>query len=156
MTAVRRACLVLAVCLIPSTGVAMQESVKRSMEYVSQLDDNCVYDHGYRCIEVTEDDFTSRDPDRPWTPGPWLEAWSVTYRDFLDIEEMTRDQKNLMHYKIGLTENDTQYIVLYQGLLLPMLTDGEPDGVMRVTYGLTTKYWVNKETLEIDKRLFLR
>lgn len=134
----------------------MQESVKRSMEYVSQLDDNCVYDHGYRCIEIAEDDFTSRDPNRAWTPGPWMEAWSVTYRDFLDIEEMSSDQKNLMHYKIGFTENDTQYIVLYQGLLLPMLKDGEPDGVMRVTYGLTTKYWVDKQTLEIDKRLFLR
>jgi len=134
----------------------MQESVKRSMEYVSRLDDRCVYDHGYRCIEVIEDDFTRENPGRPWIPGPWLQAWSVTYRDFLDIEEMSGDQKKLMHYKVGFTENETQYIVLYQGLLLPMLEDGQPAGVMRATYGLTTKYWVNKKTLEIDKRLFLR
>jgi len=134
----------------------MQESVQRSMEYVAGLDDHCVYDHGYRCVAVAEDDFTQLDPDRSWTPGPWLEAWSVTYRDFLDIEEMSREQKRLKHYKIGFTENETQYIVLYQGLLLPRLEQGEPVGVMRATYGLTTKYWVSKRTLAIDQRLFLR
>jgi len=134
----------------------MQESVKQSMEYVSGLSDDCVYDHGYQCIEVSEDDFLRRDPDRSWTPGPYLEAWSVTYRDFLAIEEMSAEQKKLMHYKIGFTENDTQYIVLYQGLLLPRLENGKPAGVMRATFGLTTKYWVDKKTLNIDKRLFLR
>ncbi|MGA8258854.1 MAG: hypothetical protein WB783_01430 [Arenicellales bacterium] len=134
----------------------MQDSVKRSMEYVDGLHDNCVYTDGYRCIDVKEDDFIHPDPDRHWTPGPYLEAWSVSYRDFLQIPEMTEQQKQLKHYKIGFTENDTQYIILYQGLLLPMLENGKVVGVMRATYGLTTKYWIDKKTLKIDKRLFLR
>jgi len=69
---------------------------------------------------------------------------------------MTDEQKQLKHYKIGFTENETQYIILYQGLLLPLLENGEVVGTMRATFGLTTKYWINKHTLEIDKRLFLR
>lgn len=134
----------------------MQDSVKQSMDYVSELDDSCTYDHGYRCLEVSEDDFISRNPDRAWTPGPYLAAWSVSYRDFLHIDEMTDQQKQLKHYKIGFTENDSQYIILYQGLLLPRLDNGKVAGTMRVTFGLSTKYWINKQTLEIDKRLFLR
>lgn len=136
--------------------MAMQDSVKQSMEYVSGLDDHCVYDDGYTCVETTEDDFLSRNPARSLTPGPYLDAWSVSYRDFLNIDEMSEEQKQLRHYKIGFTENDTQYIVLYQGLLLPMLKNGEVVGTMRATFGLSTKYWINKQSLEIEKRLFLR
>lgn len=142
--------------MIPIAGAAMQESVKQSMKYVDSLDDDCVYDHGYQCLEVSEDDFLGPAPDRDWVPGPYLEAWSACHRDFLAIPEMMAEQKRLRHYKIGFTENDTHYIILYQGLLLPMLEDGEVVGTMRATYGISTKYWINKETLNMDKRLFLR
>lgn len=151
-----RAAIITALCLVATPAGAMQDSVKQSMEYVEKLDDDCVYGHGYRCIEVSEDNFLGPDPDRAWIPGPYLEAWSVAYRDFLDIPEMTDEQKRLKHYKIGFTQSDTQFIVLYQGLLLPMLDNGEVVGTMRATYGISTKYWIDKETLEIDKRLFLR
>lgn len=134
----------------------MQDSVKQSMAYVETLDDGCVYDHGYRCLEAPEDDFSHPDPGRAWTPGPYLDAWSVSYRDFVEIPEMNGAQKQLKHYKIGFTENDTQYIILYQGLLLPMLENGAITGTMRATYGISTKYWIDKATLTIDKRLFLR
>ena len=147
---------VFGLCLVSVPVTAMQDPVKQSMEYVAGLDDDCAYDDGYRCIEVPEDDFVSRHPGRSLTPGRYLDAWSVSYRDFLGIEEMNEEQKQLKHYKIGFTENDTQYIVLYQGLLLPMLRNDKVIGTMRVTFGLTTKYWINKETLEIEKRLFLR
>lgn len=150
------AAAVVASSLICLPAAAMQESVKRSMDYVSGLDDDCVYDDGYRCLDITEDDFIRRDPHRPWIPGPYLEAWSVSHRDFLDIEEMNTEQKKLKHYKLGFTENDSQFIILYRGLLLPMLDGGQVVGTMRATFGLSTKYWINKKTLEIDKRLFTR
>lgn len=151
-----RAAIFIGLCLIYSVSPAMQDSVKRSMEYVSGLDDNCVYDDGYQCIKVSEDDFLKRNPERSLTPGPYLKAWSVSYQDFLGISEMTDEQKQLKHYKIGFTENETQYIILYQGLLLPLLENGKVVGTMRATFGLTTKYWIDKKTLKIDKRLFLR
>lgn len=134
----------------------MQDSVKQSMEYVDSLDGDCVYDHGYRCIEPSGSDFGAPESDRAMLPGPYLEAWSVSHRDFLGIAEMTSEQKRLRHYKIGFSETDTQYIILYQGLLLPMLENGEVTGTMRATYGISTRYRIDKETLEIDERLFLR
>ena len=129
----------------------MQDSVKQSMEYVDSLDDSCTYDHGYRCLEIAEDDFTRPNPEREWVPGPYL-----AYRDFLEIPEMTAEQKRLKHYKLGFSENDAQFIVVYQGLLLPLLEGGKVVGTMRATYGISTKYWINKKTLTIDRRLFLR
>lgn len=134
----------------------MQDSVKQSMAYVDALDDRCVYDHGYRCAEPAADDFIAREADDAMVPGPYLAAWEASYRDFLELPEMTAEQKRLRHYKIGFAENETQFIVLYQGLLLPMLEDGEVVGTMRATYGISTKYWIDRDSLEIDKRLFLR
>jgi hypothetical protein len=134
----------------------MQDSVEQSMRYVESLSDDCVYDHGYRCVGPSGDDFTAPGSDRDLVPGPYLKAWSVSYRDFLEIAEMTGEQKQLKHYKIGFTESETQYIILYQGLLLPMLENGEVVGTMRATYGISTKYWIDKTTLAVDKRLFLR
>jgi len=142
--------------LILAPVAAMQDSVKRSMEYVDSLDDDCVYDHGYRCVEVREDDFTGPDPGRAWVPGRYLAAWSMAYHDFQEIPEMTAAQKRLKHYKIAFAANERQIIVLFQGLLLPMLENGEVVGTMRATYGKSTKYWIDRETLRIDKRLFLR
>lgn len=148
--------LLVLMIFMPGSGMAMQDSVKRSMEYVDQLDHSCRYDHGYVCLPKVDDDFTGPDPQHPWTPGLWMQAFSVTYQDFLEIEEMTADQKALVHYKFGFSETQTQFIVLYQGLLLPLLEGGVPVGVMHATYGITTQYWVDKASMEIDKRRFLR
>jgi len=134
----------------------MQESVKQSMRYVESLEEDCVYDDGYTCRDVDADDLTRPDPGRAWVPGPYLAAWSVCYRDFLGIGELSAEQKKLRHYRVAFGETAEHYIVLFAALLLPGLEDGEPVGVMRATYGLSTKYWVNRETLAIDKRLFLR
>lgn len=134
----------------------MQDSVKQSMAYVDALDERCVYDHGYRCMEPAGEDFTAREADGAMVAGPYLAAWEASYGDFLEIPEMTAEQKRLRHYKIGFAETETQYIVLFQGLLLPMLEEGEVVGTMRATYGISTKYWIDKATLAVDKRLFLR
>ncbi|HSH43819.1 MAG TPA: hypothetical protein VK973_16985 [Arenicellales bacterium] len=134
----------------------MQESVRQSMAYVDSLDERCVYDHGYRCIEAPGDDAAAPEAERLLVPGRYLEAWSVSYRDFLDIAEMNDEQKRLKHYKIGFSESDSHFIILYQGLLLPRLEDGGVVGTLRATYGISTRYLINKETLAIDERKFLR
>lgn len=134
----------------------MQDSVKQSREYVESLDGDCVYDHGYVCREPSGDDLAAPGRDAAMVPGPYLEAWSVAYRDFAAITGMTDEQKRLRHYKIGFAATGEQYIVLFQGLLLPRLENGEVVGTLRATYGISTKYWIDKQTLAIDKRLFLR
>ena len=138
-----------------SYGAEMQESTQKSIEYVRNLQTDCVLDHGYRCIEIEEDNFLGLEADRRMVPGPYLTAWQICYEDFKTIPELTDEQKELKHYKIGFTQNESHIIVLFQGLLLPEIVDGKPVGTIRSVFGLSTKYWVDKRTLEISERLFL-
>lgn len=139
-----------------SYGGQMQESVQKSIDYVRNMQADCVLDHGYQCRQAEEDDFLSLDADRSMVPGPYLKAWHICYGDFQAIAELTDEQKELRHYKIGFSENEAHFIVLFQGLLLPQIVDGNPVGTIRATFGLSTKYWVDKSTLEISQRLFLK
>ena len=137
-------------------GAEMDESTKKSLEYVKNLQVDCVLDHGYRCMDITEDDFLGVESDKKMIPGVFLQAWQVSYADFKTIAELTDEQKELKHYKIGFTQNQDNFIVLFQGLLLPQIVDGAPVGIIRSTFGLSTKYWIDRHTLKINKRLFLR
>lgn len=137
-------------------GAQMEESTKKSLDYVKNLQVDCVLDHGYRCMDIAEDNFLGTDSDRKMIPGVFLQAWQVSYADFKIITELTDEQKELKHYKIGFTQNEDNFIVLFQGLLLPEIVDGVPAGIIRSTFGLSTKYWIDRYTLKINKRLFLR
>ena len=138
------------------SGAQMDEATKKSLDYVKNLQVDCVLDHGYQCMDIKEDDFLRPDSDKKMIPGVFLQAWEVSYADFKTIAELTDEQKELKHYKIGFTQNDDNFIVLFQGLLLPEIVDGVPSGIIRSTFGLSTKYWVDRRTLKINKRLFLR
>jgi len=140
-----------------STGEAqMQESVKRSIEYVLGMETDCVLDHGYKCADGIEDEFLTPASLQRLIPGPYLAAWQVSYDDFRSMPDISDEQKALKHYKIGFTQNEDEYIVLFQALLLPEIVDGMPQGTIRATYGRSTKYWVDRKSLVINKRLFLK
>ena len=126
------------------------------MDYVRNLRIDCVFDHGYRCKEIQEEDFLDKGAGRRMIPGPYLEAWQASYEDFRAIPELSDEQKQLKHYEIGFTQNETHFIVLFQGLLLPDIVDGQPVGIIRSTFGLSAKYWVDRKTLQVSKRLFLK
>lgn len=154
--AIRYGMTVTVLMLSEPGGAQMQDSLIKSMEYVRSLDANCTLDHGYRCVQPEEDDFLGADTDQKLIFGPYLQAWMASYEDFKQITEMTDEQKELKHYKVGFTESDTDYIVLIMGLLLPEIVEGQPVGLTRSTFGLSTKYWIDKKTLKISKRLFLK
>lgn len=139
-----------------SSGAQMQDSVKQSRDFVSSLDVDCAMDHGYRCVEIEEDSFLEKGSDSRMIPGLFLRAWQVSYADFRSLEDLTEEQKDLRHYKIGLTQDQTHFIVLFQGLLLPEIVDGQPRGTIRSVFGLSTKYWIDKKTMTVSKRLFMR
>ncbi len=136
--------------------MAEQEDVLRSRDFVRGLSATCTYTDGYVCAELREDDFLTPDSERRLVPGAYLAAWEVARRDFSSLDDLTREQKDLKHYRIGFTENDRHYVILFRALLLPRLVDGKPQGVMQVTYGQTTKYWIDKTTLMISDRKFLK
>ncbi|NOZ09465.1 MAG: hypothetical protein GXP09_00235 [Gammaproteobacteria bacterium] len=136
--------------------MAEQESVRISKEFVSQLNEECTLTDGYVCLNPEEDDFLRPNNNRILVPGPYLQAWASAYRDFLETEELNDSQKQLKHYRVGFTEDADHYIIHLGGLMLPNIVDGKPTGVMGVTYGLSMKYWIDKKSLKIEKRLFYK
>ena len=107
-------------------------------------------------MDDTESDFLDAASLEQLVPGPYLAAWQVSYLDFQSIPDLTDAQKNLIHYKFGFTHNTDDYIILYQALLLPEMINGKPTGTIRATFGQSAKYWVDRKSLTIRKRLFLR
>jgi hypothetical protein len=86
----------------------------------------------------------------------YLSAWQVCYDDFLAIPDLDDEQKELKHYKIGFTHSDAEFVVLFQALLLPDLVDGVAQGTIRATFGRSMRYRVDRRTLSINERLYLK
>ena len=107
-------------------------------------------------MDVSEDDFLNAAAHQRMIPAVYLPAWQVCYEDFRSIPDLTDGQKDLKHYRIGFTHNDGEFVLLFQALLLPEMVDGAPRGTIRATYGRSTKYWVDRRTLKIKKRLFMK
>lgn len=129
-------------------GDALEEMV-RSEAWVRSLPGGCVYGDGYRCREAEAGGAIT-------VPGPYLDAWRVAYTDFLGLSELTGEQKALHHYEIAFGETPSDYIVEFRALLMPHIVDGEPVDVMQATFGRTTRYRIDRETLEIRERLFAK
>ncbi len=139
------------------TGIAgADDEVKASTAWVKALDGGCVYDDGYVCKRTLEDDFLSPASDSAMLPGLWMIAWSAALSDFNENDELSADARDLKHYKIGFTQNETHYIVLFRALLLPQLKNGEVVGILRSSIGQTTQYWIDRSTFEVAKRQYLR
>ncbi|MDH3693017.1 MAG: hypothetical protein OER96_00405 [Gammaproteobacteria bacterium] len=133
------------------------ESDDPVIQYVINLDETCAYDDGYVCIEdVVEDQFGTPESNDKMMSGAYLKAYSVSEKDFMSLSDLSEEQRRLKHYKIGFTENATDFIVIYRALILPNLIDGKPDGFSFGTFGITTKYWIDKQTYAIKDRKFYR
>jgi hypothetical protein len=117
---------------------------------------SCALVDGYQCGSQIEDDFVSAAAQSGMVSGNLLKAWLVAVEDFQSQSDQTMEQTRLKHYKIGFTENSDHYVVLFQGLLLPLVDQGKVVGLSRLTLGRTTRYWISKDTFEIDKRLFYK
>jgi hypothetical protein len=137
-------------------AMASDSAYERARAYVADLVPDCTWTDGYVCVAPVQDDFLDREATARMVPGSILRAWDVCYRDFLAIDDLTEAQKDLRHYRIGFTEDDEHYIVLFSGLLLPYIdADGKPDGVVNAVFGRSVQYRVSKQDLVIRQRLYL-
>jgi len=143
------------ILLVISMSTQGEDKFTSAAQFAADID-GCGLDHGYRCAESAEDDFTGLESDQRMVPGNYLKAWQLALADFLELEELEPGQKDLKHYKFGFTESADQYIVHFQALLLPELKDGKVAGTIRATYGMTVRYWIDKTNMTIDKRLFYK
>ena len=128
---------------------------QKAVDYVLAQEE-CGLDHGYICRSTAESDFLSAEADQNMVSGNYLKAWQIAFEDFQAIDDLAAEQKQLRHYKIGFSENPEQYVVHFQALLLPNIEDGKASGVIRATLGRTTRYWINKASLTIDRKLFYK
>jgi hypothetical protein len=136
--------------------MASDTDVERSRAYVRSLSDQCAYDDGYRCRPGEPPVFEGWEADQRLLPGRYLAAWQISYEDFRQLEDLTAEQKDLKHYRIGFGEENDAIVVLYRALLMPRIEQGQPTEIMRVTFGQSIKYWVNIETGTVVKRLLLK
>lgn len=149
--------LLLIWAFLPLTAMAEQDDVKTAKAWVDAHAPDCTLTDGYACADVTEDDFVSRRSGRLSVPGNYLQAWQIALDDFNQLPDLELQYKSLKHYRIGFTESAEDYIVLFDALLLPRIDEhGNPESILTVTYGRSTKYWIDKKTLQIKKRLFLK
>jgi len=148
--------LVSALLVVSFLSYAEQNDALKASEQFAALPHACGLDHGYQCRDDEESDFLGLEADSAMVPAVYLSAWQQALTDFSEIEDLSDQEKQLQHYKIGFSENEAQYVVHFQALLLPAMKEGKPEGILRGTLGRTTRYWINKSTMTIDKRLFYR
>lgn len=134
-----------------------QDNTESVNEYAKTQITDCTLADGYICENIAEDDFLTPQSLEKLVPAIYFPAWQAAYGAFKEIEDLTVQQKQLKHYRIGMTESDDAYIVLFSALLLPeKIVDNSPQGVTNITYGQTTKFWIDKKSLQVSKYLFYR
>jgi len=148
--------LVTALLFISFSSSAEQDDFLNASKQYATQSHACGLDHGYQCRSFEESNFLGLEADGAMVPAIYLSAWQHALTDFNEIEDLSDQEKQLQHYKIGFSENEAQYVVHFQALLLPAMEQGKPEGILRGSVGRTTRYWINKSTMAIDKRLFYR
>jgi len=141
---------------IPVMVVAEQTSVQRARDWVVAQDFQCTLDDGYRCLEVAEKADT-RPLAGTTIPAVYLSVWALCHRDFLTIEDLTPAQKELRHYRISFQETAKYYVVEFRGLLLPAVDSrGQVSGVLPAVFGRSIRYLVDKNSVQISSRLYMK
>lgn len=131
------------------------ELTKRSTDYVIEHSDSCTLDNGYVCQPNEEMEIIADSSRMP--PGIYLKAWPVAYDNFRALDELSDEQKDLKHYKIGFAENEQNYLVVFSALLLPQINEaGQPEGILRTTLGKSMRYEIDKQSLKVVSRKYYK
>ena len=141
--------------LLFTVGCNAGEMSKANKKFVETLD-GCGFDHGYVCMAQDESDFIGMAAAKKMVPGNYLKAFASALDAFQNAADLDEEQRDLKHYKVGFSENPTQYVVHFQALLLPEVKQGKATGISRSALGQSTRYWINKQTLEVEQRLFYK
>jgi len=129
-------------------------SVKRDL-FINGLDNKCTYADGYECYS-SDPNFYSQQAQQSLIPAVYIPAWNSAYKTFLELSELSTEQKKLIHYKIGFAEQDDQIVILFAPLFLPYFDAKEPQGISTGVFGQSLKFWIDKKTLTVSKHIFLK
>ena len=139
----------------PATASNGLDKAKHLQDFIKNLDRSCAYTDGYQC-HLSDPNFYSQEAQKSLVPAVYLPAWTIAYTAFLQLPNLSAEQKELTHYKIGFAEQDDQIVILFAPLFLPYFDAKEPKGISRGTYGQSLKFWVDKKSLIVTKHIFLK
>ena len=146
------------VCLAVSGSSVAEEPdalTRKSIDHIFKHAQKCTLGDGYVCQTIEEVEVIANQAHM--ARRVYLDVWTIAYTDFQAIEELTVEQKNLAHYKVGFAENDKSYVVIFSALLLPqIMPDGQPEGLLRSTFGKSMRYEIDKQSKQIISRKYYR
>lgn len=85
--------------------------------------------------------------------GNYIKAILIAYADFIKIADMSEEEKDLKHYDIECSDDNNDYIVEF---VPKLLTEDDAKKLNRMVFGRNTKYWIDKKTHKINKRVFYK
>jgi len=135
----------------------VEKARAQAIEYVDALPGECMYTDGYECAEdapaVGESSMAFQKAiDQHGTVSPmFLEAWPVAYEAFKEHKDLSEEQKQLKHYRIGFHYADQITTIWFRPLLLPQMDNGEVVGKMRAVIGQDIRIGVDMKTNEVNK-----
>ncbi len=118
-----------------------EQAKAQAVEYVDGLAANCDYRNGYQCADAPPEIGKSSKAfiaaiDQSGTVSPmFLQTWPLAYDAFQNIEDLSDEQKQLKHYRIGFHYSEPLITIWFKPLLLPQIDQGEVVGNMRAHIG---------------------
>ncbi|GJL82155.1 MAG: hypothetical protein DHS20C01_17890 [marine bacterium B5-7] len=113
----------------PESEAAIEAAVK----WVSKLPTEEMYGDGYRLI-ISPSPLVS-ETQQTIVPVVVLDYYNRAWQSFVMDNNLDTEQRELHHYEIGNELGDTDLIITIQGLLLPRIVDGQPQGIIRASVG---------------------
>lgn len=95
----------------------------------------------------------SNENEKVIVPGVYLEAWEICFSDFVNIEDLSTEEKKLEHYDVQFAEDNINYIITF---VPKLLSEAEAKKTKLMVIGRETRYWVDKTKLRVIKRLFYK
>lgn len=122
--------------------------------YVNALDDDCIYDDGYQCVDTIDADYQNVIDEKGTIAASTLLFWGPAYQTFLLESRLNDEQKKLKHYRIGFKLSEEGIEVLFRPLFLPLVKEGIAEGRIRATIGKEVKIMVSKKSYKVTKVLY--
>lgn len=82
--------------------------------------------------------------------GEYLQAWLVAYEDFLDIKDLSEQEKELGHYLFHFSQDELYWYISFT----PVLPEGKEPRLGQPEFGASVIYWIEKEEVKLAQRLF--
>ncbi len=128
-------------------SIALADDVDVARQWVETLPDSGIYTDGY----------APHEPPSPMTaagqarmvPVAVLEYYRRAWQVFLERGEHDSAARDPRHYKIGHSIENGTLVVVVQGLLLPRIENGAPNGIIRASLGPSMRLRYDLESGEL-------